>query len=156
MECLDHRLEGEKRFCWVDVCWTPCTQALWERNGYKLIASRAFLKDTIIQFWKTTLVRKEKMIKTVAYSREDECNQKMAINNVHDDFNHVPRRQQTFPNRILVQSKTTTAAYSLQWLSGLCDCWLASAIADWSLLLLIVFPDCWSVAWLLIIRKKSN
>ena len=54
---------------------------------------------------------------------------------VHDDFNHVPRRQQTFPNRMLVQSKTTTAVYSLNGLA-------VSVIADWSLLLLIVFPDC--------------
>ena len=33
---------------------------------------------------------------------------------VHDDSNHVPRRQQTFQNRTLVQSKTNIAAQSFQ------------------------------------------
>ena len=52
---------------------------------------------------------------------------------VHDDSNHVPRRQQTFQNRTLVQSKTNIATQSSI---------AVPLIANWTVRLLIGLSDC--------------
>ena len=80
--------------------------------------------------------------KTVAYLREDECDPKMAANNVHVQLcmmipTMFEEGQETFQNRTLVQSKTTIGAQSLLLLIGLSDSWSVFVVADWYLRFLI-------------------
>ena len=80
------------------------------------------------------------MIKTVAYSREDECDQKMAINNVHVQLCMMTLTMFQEGNKLF-----QTGCWFNPKLPPLLipfNGFAVSVIADWSLLLLIVFPDC--------------